>query len=66
MSPRTKNPTSYTATLSIKVSPQLKRELERIVLKRKLDHNDLPPRWGLSDYLREIIEDYVKEHPNGG
>lgn len=55
MSPRPKKETSYTALVGIKLSPAMKRHIEETVLRIKLERKDLPPRWGISDYLRELI-----------
>jgi hypothetical protein len=64
LSPEAK-PSENSATVSAKVTPELKRKIELIVLNRRIENSALPPRWGVSDYVREIIEDYFRRNPDG-
>ena len=44
---------------------ELRSKTMLTVLRRKTEDSSLPPRWGASDYIREILEAHFREKPEG-
>lgn len=53
-------PGPNTAKISTSLTPEERKEFLRRVNLRKLEDSDLPPRWGTSDLLREVVQAYLK------
>lgn len=53
----------YTDSVSAKVTPELKRRIMLHAYHRKAHEPSLPPRWGQSDLIREILEAYFAALP---
>jgi hypothetical protein len=45
--------------VGVKMPPAVKQRLVRAVMKRKAADPSLPIRWGLSDYIREIVIEHL-------
>ena len=54
--PKPSESTEYTEVVAVKLSPRLKDDLKRLVNERKAAGPSLPLRWGLSDFMRELLE----------
>lgn len=53
--------TPFKAKVYTALTPEQRRELEKLVLRRRLDDETLPSRYGISDLLREIVEEHLAE-----
>jgi len=62
--PKPGKSSDFTEVVSAKVTPAMKRQIMLTVLRRKTEDASLPPRWGASDYIRDILIKYFKEHPD--
>ena len=51
--------TTYPVRIAASVTEEQARALRRLVLSRKQEDESLPIRWGVSDLVREIIENYL-------
>lgn len=54
------DPSPYTAKLYVALTPLQKKEIELRAVKRR-SAEDLPGRWGASDYVRELIEAHLSK-----
>lgn len=58
--PKPSESSDYTEVVAVKLSPQLKDGLKRLVNERKAEDHSLPLRWGLSDFMRELLENELR------
>lgn len=56
-------PSDKTARVTVTLTPTQRRRLEQYVYEKKLNEADLPPRWGISDVVRDLIDDFLATLP---
>lgn len=54
-------PSPYTVRIASALTEEQAKALRRLVYERKQQDESLPMRWGLSDLVREIIEDHLAQ-----
>lgn len=56
-------PSDKTVRLTVLVSPQQRRRLDEYVYERKLRDASLAPRWGVSDVVRDLLDQFLATLP---
>lgn len=56
-------PSDKTVRLTVLVSPQQRRRLDEYVYERKLRDPSLAPRWGVSDVVRDLLDQFLATLP---
>ncbi len=56
-------PSPHTVRIASALTETQAKALRRMVYERKQQDESLPMRWGISDLVREIIEEYLERHP---
>lgn len=54
-------PSPYTVRIASALTEEQAKALRRLVYERKQQDESLPMRWGISDLVREIIEDHLAQ-----
>lgn len=56
-------PSDKTERLTVLLTPSQRRRLEQYVYERKLREEGLPARWGISDVVRDLIDEFLEKNP---